>query len=56
MNGPVAACDCPCHDDPQILHIAPCCGACPRCGQRFKGGLEAHQRGCSGSTETGASG
>lgn len=47
MAGPAERCDCPCHDNPQIRHIAACCGACPRCGLRFKSGLAEHERGCA---------
>jgi hypothetical protein len=48
-------CSCPCHGDPQIVHVAPCCRPCRHCGARFQigpgqagqAGLEAHERTCS---------
>jgi len=36
-------CDCPCHTYGG-MHIMPCCGECPKCGERIKTefGLEKH--------------
>jgi len=42
-------CDCPCHQNPEILHIAPCCYPlpCPHCGKRMDDrSLEAHIASC----------
>jgi len=43
---PPERCDCPCHGDLAIAHVAPCCAACRHCGVRFSAGLEAHERTC----------
>jgi hypothetical protein len=42
-------CDCTCHGNPAIAHVAPCCRPCSHCGARFQAGLEAHERTCSGT-------
>jgi hypothetical protein len=45
-------CDCPCHGDPMIQHIIPCCAACSECGACFAKGLEQHERNCDGTPPT----
>lgn len=42
-------CDCPCHGNPAIMHIAPCCARCPKCGGLFSAGIEEHERTCDGA-------
>lgn len=31
-------CDCECHTDPGVMHCAPCCDTCPKCGAHIKFG------------------
>lgn len=40
-------CECPCHGDLAITHIAACCRACRHCGALFSAGLAAHERTCA---------
>ncbi len=28
-------CDCMCHKNPLIMHVAPCCLRCPKCGVSY---------------------
>ena len=50
----VQACDCPCHQDPTVLHPVACCAPCVSCGVRIPTGTLAHtcSRTVLGSTAT----
>lgn len=44
-----AVCHCICHSHPGVMHVKPCCMACPTCGRRIEDRcLEVHVAHCPG--------
>lgn len=44
-------CYCPCHSNPEIKHCRPCCSECPKCGRRFRFGIQDHIKYCKGTLD-----
>ena len=36
MPGVADVCTCPCHQDPQVRHIMPCCRECSKCKKNIE--------------------
>jgi len=45
----VGLCRCACHESlAEIIHVVPCCKACPHCHQRIAGGMQPeHVKQCA---------